>query len=630
VLTHRVAGPDAAPPRPPLPDRAGLVAVALAALAHVAVVVAALAGSAGATTALVVLVAVAEVWVARRAPLASWALDRMSLPPAWRWLAVGAAVLVVMARTGAPQRLGTWLLIGMLVLGLGTAGLEGCRWATTYWRKSPLLARNLPLGDLALPASPAALLRRGGSLAWPLQLLLLLATASATADLVPVGVGVAGAVLAALGGIALAGWAGAAAVRARRSRLRQRVPAAVQAAITAWSPDVVLYFGGPATALYQVEMWLPTMERSRHRVMVLVRDREAWRRLRPTTLPVVCAEADTVVTALDLGSVRGALFVANGSTNIHLLRVGGMRTAFIGHGDSDKASSRNPFVKVYDEIWVAGPAGARRYDTPDTRDVLDRIRVVGLPQAASSTPRAPRRPLTVVYAPTWEGWGDEPHHSSLPDDGAAIVEALLSLPDVRLVSRPHPLTGTRDAATRRAHRAVLDRLRAAGATVPRPGAPSGGRSASAGADELDLMRAGSQRTPAAPEDGRAASWDDPAGRVPVAALDDHLPLSVVLDQADLLVSDISGVLSDWIALDRPLAVTNPAGLTPEEFARRFPSSGGGLLLGPRGAGLVELVQAVQRGDDPTAAARAAVRLDLLGPPDSGAARFEAALDELTR
>ena len=196
-----------------------------------------------------------------------------------------------------------------------------------------------------------------------------------------------------------------------------------------------------------------------------------------TRLPVLCAPAGTVLMSFDLSTVRGALFVANAATNIHLLRKRGMTTAFIGHGDSDKQASSNPFVKVYDELWVAGPAGAERYEGPDTVAVTGRLVEVGRPQAGTSGPRnRSGEPATVLYAPTWEGWGDEPYHSSLPFEGVELVRRLLATPGVRLLYRPHPLTGTRSGTVRRAHAAgpapAAGRRRAGGRRRPGPGRPT--------------------------------------------------------------------------------------------------------------------------------------------------------------
>src|SRR6185312_9840180 len=104
-------------------------------------------------------------------------------------------------------------------------------------------------------------------------------------------------------------------------------------------------------------------------------------------------------------------------------------------------ASSNPFVKVYDELWVAGPAGAERYEAPDTTAVTGRVVEVGQPQAQTGGPRHREGgPVTVLYAPTWEGWGDEPYHSSLPFDGVEIVRRLLAVPGLRVLYRPHPLT----------------------------------------------------------------------------------------------------------------------------------------------------------------------------------------------
>ena len=77
----------------------------------------------------------------------------------------------------------------------------------------------------------------------------------------------------------------------------------------------------------------------------------------------------------------------------------------------------------------------------------------------------------MLYAPTWEGWGDEPYHSSLPFEGVELVRRLLATPGVRLLYRPHPLTGTRSGTVRRAHAQVLQLLREAGAPGPTPSRP---------------------------------------------------------------------------------------------------------------------------------------------------------------
>ena len=234
--------------------------------------------------------------------------------------------------------------------------------------------------------------------------------------------------------------------------------------------------------------------------------------------------------------------------------------------------------------------------------------------------------LTVVYAPTWEGWGDDPHHSSLAHEGRALVSTLLATPGVRVVYRPHPLTGTRDATIRRAHQDVLALLHAAGAPreAPRAVGPRAG-------DDIASMFAPATRdqVPSAALEDRAAFWVAHPSTTHRVAEGDWPGLQSVLAEADVLVADVSGVVSDWLAQDRPLALANPAGLDVEEFARRYPSSRAALVLGAEGAGLAEFLTAVRAGQDPTAQARGAARAELLGSRDDhDLDRFETALDAL--
>ncbi len=125
-----------------------------------------------------------------------------------------------------------------------------------------------------------------------------------------------------------------------------------------------------------------------------------------------------------------------------------MAHVFIGHGDSDKVASINPFCKVYDEVWVAGPAGRERFARAmigvDDQDMFE----VGRPQLApiERGQRKTDEPITVLYAPTWEGWTEDPLNTSLMTMGRALVAAILDHPDdVRLIYKPHPLTGRRSA-----------------------------------------------------------------------------------------------------------------------------------------------------------------------------------------
>ena len=91
---------------------------------------------------------------------------------------------------------------------------------------------------------------------------------------------------------------------------------------------------------------------------------------------------------------------------------------------------------------------------------------IGRPQLAgvhTFGATAPDRPFTVLYAPTWEGWlDDDPYHTSLVLMGERIVKGVLATPRVRLIYKPHPLTGSRSKEAKAVHDRLVSLIRAAG------------------------------------------------------------------------------------------------------------------------------------------------------------------------
>jgi hypothetical protein len=405
-------------------------------------------------------------------------------------------------------------------------------------------------------------------------------------DVLPVLGASVGALAAAVGaGVALLlGAAGALALlpyvrRAAPLADTERVLGVVGEQVEAYRPEVILYFSGATQAAYQAKMWLPTLERIGRRAVLVLRERGMARHLEETTLPVLCIPSSADLMGFHaLSSAKLCLYVANVGKNIHMLRIPGLRSAFIGHGDSDKEASFNPFSKVYDEVWVAGPAGRDRYRRAGVGVRDESVYEVGRPQLEGITADSPRRPYrTVLYAPTWEGWTDDLHHMSLATMGPRIVRALLKHePPLRVIYKPHPLTGHRDKSAARANRRISAMIR------------------EAGGDHLVV-------------DGQEPHLYD------------------CFNEADLLISDISSVVADFLASGKPYAVTNVAGLPERVFHERYPSTEAGVLLGEDLAGLAGFLD----GDDTLACARAKLRSYLLGPefPD-GLARFDAAVERV--
>jgi hypothetical protein len=102
------------------------------------------------------------------------------------------------------------------------------------------------------------------------------------------------------------------------------------------------------------------------------------------------------------------------------------------------------------------------------------------------------------------------------------------------------------------------------------------------------------------------------------------------NQSDILISDISSVVSDFIATGKPYMVTNPGGLADEEFRTKYPSAAAAYLIGPDCAGLADICAlAAGNGDDPLAGDRRNLRRYLLGPDSPDAqTRFNYAVTRL--
>ncbi|WBB69890.1 CDP-glycerol glycerophosphotransferase family protein [Micromonospora sp. WMMD812] len=538
-----------------------------------------------------------EFALSRWSPQSEVLLEKVGLHRSYRQLTRDlAAVLLVAAEvplSGVELTLLLVLPAAVWVISVFSGALS-----TMIDRRNPLsaLVRNIDLGPLKSAPRPPAWAQAVAGDRMPLLNILLVPAAVAAAvqdDVTPflVAGAVALGVTAVIGAVIVLTW-----LRGRGSGQGPLLPA-VQRWLDTYRPEVALYFAGPAKDVYQANMWLAPTEALDQRAVVLMRSREAFGELADTRLPVICVPAGVDFMNLELGSVRAALYAANVGANIHMLREPGMKHVFVGHGDSDKQASVNPYSKVYDEVWVAGLAGRERYARAGVGVLDSDIVEIGRPQLAgvhTFGAESVDRPFTVLYAPTWEGWlDDDPYHTSLVLMGERIVKGLLATtPQVRLIYKPHPLTGSRSKEAKAVHDRIVERIRAAGGDTD--------------ASSLDGTR-----------------HLVVTGRVPA--------LFDCFNQTNLLVSDVSSVVSDFVQSQRPYVVANPGGLPEDEFRREYPTSRAAYLLS-RDCGELEKIVAVTRaGDDPMTEARRELKTYLLGPAEANPMdRFQEEIARLCR
>ncbi len=522
-------------------------------------------------------------------------LEKVGLGRVYRQLTrdLGVVLLVLAAvRPDAPQA----LLLTVLVAAVWVVAIFAGALNTMIDRRNPVSAqvRNIDLGPIRSAPQPPWWAAGVAGERLPLVNVLLIpgaVVAAVAGDIAPVII--AGAVAAGLGavvGLVVAlTW-----LRGRGSGQDTLLPA-VQRWLDTHRPEVALYFAGPAKDVYQANMWLAPLEALERPAVVLMRRREAFQELADTRLPVICVPASVDFMNLEFGSIRAVLYAANVGANIHMLREPGMKHVFVGHGDSDKQASVNPYSKVYDEVWVAGLAGRERYARAGVGVRDEDIVEIGRPQLAgvhTFGAEYAERPFTVLYAPTWEGWlEDDPYHTSLVLMGVRIVQGLLaSRPAVRVIYKPHPLTGSRSKKAKAVHERVVGLIRAAGG------------------------------------DPDASSLDGPGHRVVTGRTP---ALFDCFNQTDLLISDVSSVVSDFVQSQRPYVVANPSGLPEDEFRRTFPTSRAAYLLSADCGELEKILALTRAGDDPMTEARRELKTYLLGPNEPNSMeRFRAEIGRL--
>ncbi|WP_051136200.1 CDP-glycerol glycerophosphotransferase family protein [Luteimicrobium xylanilyticum] len=288
--------------------------------------------------------------------------------------------------------------------------------------------------------------------------------------------------------------------------------------------EVIVYFADTEDGLYQLRQWYGTLEAldARRRIVVVTADSRTAAAIRAeTTFEVVTvARYATLDGLLSRSAVRLVLYVNHNPENFSMLRFASVVHVSLLHGDSDKVVSVSNQAKAYDFSFVAGRAAVDRMARYlPLFDAEQRCVVVGRPQldealtllAGGRPPSAGAR-RTVLYAPTWEGAQPSAAYGSVDGLGESIVSGLLAEPSLRVVYRPHPLTGVRLASYGAADAAIRHRIQTA-----QEAEPAAGHRVSVSGDIMADMA-----------------------------------------EADLLVCDVSAVAMDWLVTDRPLVVTTPS------------------------------------------------------------------------
>lgn len=356
----------------------------------------------------------------------------------------------------------------------------------------------------------------------------------------------------------------------RRVRLRH--------ALEAHAPRFAVYTARDDGGPYQVAMWLPYLEQLNVPYVIVTRRARAVRALAEVSAaPVIARDSWRDLDDVMVPTMGAAFYVNSVAANSNFVSYRQLTHVYLGHGESDKSLSHHPQHAMFDRVFVAGPAAIERYARNGVAMRPEAFVIVGRPQlsALRSAPAAgvgDRAGLTtVLYAPTWAGYNDASAHSSLAR-GVAIVRALSARGAV-VIFRPHPFSRHRPGEREQA--AAID-----------------------AALREDLARS-----------GRPHRWGPSV---------DRESFIETANDSDVMVADVSSVVVDYLATDKPLAVVMIGAPDAERFIERNPVAQSAYLLGPEPQSWSEPLDGLL-GGDPLRARREATRDFYLGGLDGPAA-----------
>ena len=159
---------------------------------------------------------------------------------------------------------------------------------------------------------------------------------------------------------------------------------------------------------------------------------------------------------LALHPIHTVFYIFNSLTNPYLINMREAKHIHIGHGESDKSASVHMMNRIYDHLLVSGDLAIERVEKADIVSAHDiaqgKIIRIGMPYVRAgratvkepdASPSTATMPMSVLYAPTWDGATTRQQYASLQRDvGRHYLESLIAQGLTTSVAfRPHPSTG---------------------------------------------------------------------------------------------------------------------------------------------------------------------------------------------
>ncbi|WP_269303349.1 CDP-glycerol glycerophosphotransferase family protein [Aeromicrobium sp. HA] len=364
-------------------------------------------------------------------------------------------------------------------------------------------------------------------------------------------------------------------------------------ALADFEPRFALGYGGYGGGPIHVGMWESHLLASGDRGVIVGLRSHYCAELRAAIqprMPWISAGSDVLgdMRVLTVPSLTTFFYVHNAPGHLKLIGIRSVRHVWLGHGDSDKSGSHHSRHQRFDVLVASGEAAVERYARHGVEIPRERFVLLGRPQSGdvlpASTPVTEVARPTVLYAPTWIGNGSMTDFSSMKV-ADRILRALLDA-GADVVFRPHPVF-LRDPYWSK--RLV----------------------------ELNAILQADHDDRATP--GRHV-WGEQAVR--------EWSIAECMNSVDALVSDVSSVVSDWLASAKPyLMVSMVHDL--DEFVDAVPVAAGAYVVDRDLTGLPEVLDEMLHRD-PLAERRRELKVRVLGEfeGDESARAFAAWVHEM--
>lgn len=318
-----------------------------------------------------------------------------------------------------------------------------------------------------------------------------------------------------------------------------------------YAPLYALYFSAPLGGTYQATMWIDILEKIEGNFLIILRESTHYDIIKKlTNTPIVVLNRVKQLDLIDCSTLKTIYYVNNGIKNSQMVKKHQYTHVQLLHGDSDKAPSYNPVTNIFDKIFVAGQLGIDRYKNHGVIINREKFEIVGRPQLDDIKVALDNDNKTILYTPTWKGYTADSSYSSL-DYAKDLVDYILTLKDVTLIIKPHPFT-YKD----KSHALIANDLK----------------------DKLN-------------------SHNDEHGtkHIFINALKPEMTLNECFNKSDMMISDVSAVISDYLKSEKPICVTDMLN-EQDNFHITFPISTVSYVLNNNFSNLKEIMNSMLFND----------------------------------